>query len=153
MGVVSHLKEEKHCKVVLILNDQRLEGENAEAFNKYLEKTVDVFLEFDPTSTECVAIALHANSKMHDELWQDCLKLGISNIRVIRKIERIAKLVLPIIEDLDDRVLQSAIKSLTLFGWSIYSDESPDIAFIRRSTRGLFGGRAEGRELSDEERL
>src|SRR5262249_35985377 len=45
LGLASHLKEECKCKVVLILNDERLEQDKV-VFERYLEKVVDISTVF-----------------------------------------------------------------------------------------------------------
>lgn len=62
LGLASMLKEERQCKVVLLLNDEQLTEENKTDFNRLLEKVVDVSLVFDPTPQEAVDIAFHDKS-------------------------------------------------------------------------------------------
>lgn len=54
LGLVSLLKEQKKCKIVLLLNDGE-EGLND--YKKYREKVIDFELAFDPTAEECAKIA------------------------------------------------------------------------------------------------
>lgn len=48
LGLVSFLKEQRNCKVILIWNDDAEDKERAE-FEKYHEKVVDRSLNFEPT--------------------------------------------------------------------------------------------------------
>ena len=41
LGLVSFMKEERSCKVALLLNSSELQGIDNDAFDKYLEKVVD----------------------------------------------------------------------------------------------------------------
>ncbi|MGB9141092.1 MAG: P-loop NTPase fold protein [Aestuariivirga sp.] len=58
LGLISFLKEERGCKVVLLLNDESLETPERKKFDTYLEKVIDISLTFAPSSKECVSIAL-----------------------------------------------------------------------------------------------
>jgi hypothetical protein len=87
LGLINNLKEIKKCKICLILNDEALEEDGAE-FRKYLEKVVDTTLKFTPSAEDCARIALAEKSEIGNLLAEYCVKLGISNIRVIKKIER-----------------------------------------------------------------
>lgn len=58
LGLASLLKEERHCKVVLLLNDQ--EHDDKGDFDRQLEKVADVTLNFQPTPAEAAAIGLTA---------------------------------------------------------------------------------------------
>jgi len=60
LGLVSQLREDRDCKVVILLNEERLEGEDRAAFEGYLEKVVDINLRFAPTAMDCADIALKA---------------------------------------------------------------------------------------------
>jgi hypothetical protein len=65
LGLITQLKEQKHCKVCLILNDEAL-NESQNEFRTYFEKVVDIQLAFAPSPQEATGIALdpkQANSK------------------------------------------------------------------------------------------
>ena len=87
---------EEGCKLVLIMNDEKLEEENTN-FRLYFEKVIDVYLKFSPTAEESVRIALPSDSKIDKLLAACCMALGISNIRLIKKIERLVRLIEPIL--------------------------------------------------------
>ena len=56
LGLVTQLKEQKHCKVCLILNDEAL-NESQSEFQTYFEKVVDMQLAFAPSPKEATGIA------------------------------------------------------------------------------------------------
>lgn len=58
LGLASILCEQRKCKVVLLLNKERVEKEQQEEIDRQLEKVVDTFLVFEPTSSEAAAIAI-----------------------------------------------------------------------------------------------
>jgi hypothetical protein len=140
LGLVSSLKEQKRCKVVLILNDEALEQERDKGdFKTYLEKVVDTFLKFEPSAQECANIALTTGTETDTLLAECCVTLGISNIRVIRKIERAVRRVEPILRNFDSQVLRQAVQSLALFGWSVYEPiRAPSIEYLNSRVSRVF---------------
>ena len=131
LGLVSLLREHRRCKVVLILNDERLEEEKAE-LAKYQEKVIDTSFLYAPTPEECANIALKDNKDFAPRLTERCVRLQISNIRVIKKIENAIRKIQPVLEKFDPKILQSAIASITLFGWAQYSEHEDGPAEQKR---------------------
>jgi hypothetical protein len=117
-GLISQLKEQKRCKIVLILNDDELKDE-AEDFESYFDKTIDASLIFDPTAEEATKIALKDAPPGHELIARDCLALGISNIRIIKRIERLVGAVRPLLTKYDDQIFAQAARTLTLLAWAI----------------------------------
>ena len=140
LGLISALKEEKRCKIVVILNDEALENEKDKPeFDKYLEKVVDIFLRFRPTAEECARIALSADDPITVALKESCVSLGISNIRVIRKLERAARQIEPLIKDYDPQVLNNTVRSLALLGWTVYEPlVAPSLDYLERRAEDMF---------------
>ena len=85
LGLMTQLKEQKKCKVVLILNDESLSEGSSIDYVKLREKVIDTELRFAPTAEDCVAIAL-GSGKIAGLLGNNIVKLGINNIRIIKKI-------------------------------------------------------------------
>jgi len=134
MGLISNLKEHKGCKICLILNDEVIE-EDKDEFRTYFEKVVDISLQFAPSAAECARIALAANTKTEKLLAENCVALGISNIRLIKKIERSTRRIEPMLRKFDEQVLKQAVQSLTLFGWSLYEpSKAPSLDYLRKRT-------------------
>jgi len=133
MGLASMLKEQRHCKVVLLLNDERLAEDDKKELERQLEKVVDVSLVFDPSSQEATDIALSDGSELSAKLKEKFVKLGITNIRVIKKIERLAIQATTFLSDFRVEVFDQAIHAIVLGGWSILQpDIAPPIKFIER---------------------
>ncbi|MCB5175530.1 KAP family NTPase [Microvirga lenta] len=140
LGLTSFLKEERGCKVVLLLNDEALASPDRQKFEAYLEKVVDVSLTFAPTAQECVSVAL-PDADTDSQLIRDrCSSLGIRNIRVIKKIERLVRTIKPLLQE-DAEVFDRATSSLALIGWSYYQpDEAPTLDYlIHKRPKSLFG--------------
>ena len=89
LGFDSYLKEERACKIVILLNDEALQGADEKQFSSYLEKVVDINLRFSPTPSESAAIALgDKGNEATEEVRKRVIKLGIDNVRVILEIYR-----------------------------------------------------------------
>lgn len=131
LGLASMLKEQRGCKLALILNAEALEDDERE-FRKYYEKVVDASLNFSPSPAECASIAFRTDTSATKLLPDACVKLGISNIRLMKRIERSVRDVEKILTGFDPQVLAQAVQSLALLGWSLYEPNSaPPIDFLK----------------------
>lgn len=131
LGLVSLLKEQKKCKVVLLFND----GEGGlEDYRKYSEKVIDIELTFAPDPKECAEIAYSEKTPNFSRLRELTTNLGIRNIRILKKIERLAILALPLVEEFEPEISDQVLRSLVLYSWSYFSsnsnDEIPPLEFI-----------------------
>jgi hypothetical protein len=152
LGLASMLKEERECKVVLLLNDEQLTGENKADFNRLLEKVVDVSLVFDPTPQEAAEIAFSDGSTTSKFLRPKVLHLGITNIRIIKKIERLANRIFEILSDFRVEILEQAMSTVTLGAWSsLDPDVAPPISYVKLYNRDIEAMRAQ-REIPEEDR-
>lgn len=140
LGLVSLLKEQKQCKIVLLLNDGE---EGLDDYVKYREKVVDIELKFAPTPEECSGIAFDKTGYEYDLLRELTQKLCIRNIRVLKKIERLVSLSLPLTRNYENEIKHQVVHSLTLFSWCYYcssSDEDvPSLEFVTKLGYSLFG--------------
>lgn len=137
LGLVSFLKEAKGCKIILILNDEQL-NDSVKPFKTYFEKVIDVHLKFEPSAEESVRIALPSTGESSKMLGRSCVTLNISNIRVIKKIERLVRIVEPMIAQYHPKLLQQAVQSLALFGWCVYEPNlAPSIDYVTTFNRYL----------------
>lgn len=131
LGFISYLKEERKCKVVLLLNDMQLD--DRKSFDAYLEKLVDVYLKFDPSAEEIADIAVTDTDATALLVRNSAIKLGINNVRVIRKILWLVRQVVPMLEKYHPIVTQRAITTITLFGWSYLAPETaPPIDYLTK---------------------
>lgn len=132
LGLISFLKDQRKCKVVLLLNDEELsEGASAD-FKNQLEKVIDVEMRFEPTAEEAATIGVDTTTSFHEKLAQACMALGIVNIRVIRKIQRLLKRLQELLAKHDARVFEAALPSVVLFGWAVYQPKlAPSLDYIK----------------------
>jgi hypothetical protein len=131
LGFVSYLKEERKCKVVLLLNDVQLD--DRKTFDSYLEKVVDIYLKFEPTPTEIADIAIKGKDQASLVVRESAIALGINNVRVIRKIVWLVHQAVPLLDKYAPIATLRAIKSITLLGWSFLSPETaPPLDYLKR---------------------
>lgn len=129
LGFVSFLREQRRCKVVLLLNKEGL-GDAAKTFDTYLEKVVDHAVTFEPTARESADIALQEFPDIAD-LVECVTKLGITNIRVIRRIKSNFDRIQPELRDLHKGVRERVVRSIALLGWCVFEPKlGPDLKLI-----------------------
>ncbi|WNG18304.1 hypothetical protein [Cystobacter fuscus] len=138
LGLVSFLKEQRKCKVILLLNDKEFDGVGEEEFRSYFEKVVDIAVKFTPTPEDAVRIALPGTDKASQLIGEHCKALQISNIRIIKKIERFVRIAEPLVAMFDERVFRQAVQSLALLGWSKYQPgTAPSIDYLKYRNRSV----------------
>ena len=129
LGLVSQLKEQKGCKIVLLLNDKE---DGLEEYQKYREKVIDIELAFAPTARECSQIAFDPNCDTTRVLPELTEKLNIRNIRVLKKIERLVTLAQPLLRGYEPEISHQVAHSIVLFSWCYYcnSEGAPHLDFV-----------------------
>lgn len=131
LGYISQLRDDRSSKVVLLLNDEELEDQPE--FTSYLEKVVDVYLRFEPTCEEVAHIAIPETDKVSVLVRDDAIALGITNVRVIRKIHALVKDLVPFIDKYAEIVTVNAAAVITLLGWSHFQPKkAPPLDYLKR---------------------
>lgn len=141
LGLASMLREQRQCKVVLLLNKEQTKEEEGKELQRQLEKVVDTFLVFEPTSAEAAAIAIAGTDAVAEKLRDRLVALGVTNMRVMKKIERWARLVETELAGVETEVVEQAVMTVVLAGWCfLQSDLAPSLDFVRKfnSMSGLF---------------
>lgn len=148
-GLMSYLREQKGCKVVLLLNETKLDPDTdaAKQFNEYFEKVIDAKVVFAPTPTEAASIAFPGKDELSKLIAIYSEKLGIKNIRVLKKIERLVSIVNPVVEDLGPSITRQAVQSLVIFGWAKFDSgaEPPPLKYLKRSSLARYMERSDGK--------
>ena len=150
LGLISDLRDQKGCKVVIILNDDALEGTDKAEFELYNEKVIDRSLEFAPMATDSVRVAVLGDDPALQYLRTALIALGIANIRIIKKIERLVLHVAPLLREFDATLLRQAVQSLTLLGWCVYSKEAPTLEYLREHRAKHVFGLGDGDAVSEQ---
>ncbi|WP_287848951.1 hypothetical protein [Aeromonas sp.] len=140
LGLVSLLKEQKKCKIVLLLND----GETGlEDYEKYREKVIDIELAFTPVPAECASIAFSEKTPNYSRLKDLTTSLDIRNIRILKRIERLVTLSLPLTEGFEPEISDQVMHSLVLYTWCYFlsksNEEIPSLEFITNKGYTLLG--------------
>ncbi len=115
----------------MILNDESLSEGSSVDYIRLREKVVDTELRFAPSAEDCADISL-SSGPVGTLLRTNIVKLKINNIRIIKKIEKLSTLLLPVIKKYDSQILAQALRTLTLLTWCYYgqSSEVPDYNFV-----------------------
>ena len=152
LGLVSMLKEQRQCKVILLLNDERLKPDDKDELQQQLEKVVDVSLVFEPSTEEAVAIAFADETPVNIKLAPKIVKLGITNIRVIKKIERLADRLELLLSTFRAEVLDHGIHAVALGGWlTLQPDSAPQMGFVKSYNSNLSSMRGKKDDVSEKE--
>jgi hypothetical protein len=85
LGLISQLKEEKSCKIILIYNDRELGEETEMQINEYREKVVDLELTYRPTIDENLSIIWPESCP--DYVTDIFQTLELNNIRVMQRVK------------------------------------------------------------------
>lgn len=138
MGLVSYFKEQKGCKVVLLLNEEA--GEKTfEDYKKYKEKVVDRQLHFEPTAKQCFdTMSAGYDFEFKEYVHDCCVGLKIKNKRVIKKIIEHVNDFLACVEGYDDELKKQVIHSTIVLSWCYYchgadKEAIPEFGFVARS--------------------
>jgi hypothetical protein len=140
LGLISFLKEQRNCKVVLLLNDEALDGDDRDAFDKHLEKVVDASLRFAPTPREAAEIAVTGDDSVCIAIRAACITLEISNIRVIRRIEGLVRSAQEQLTKYEPAIATQAIQSVIILAWCVFApNDSPSLDYILSRRLGRYG--------------
>jgi len=151
LGLASSLKEQRNCKVVLLLNDEEMDENEKAEFERQLEKVVDIPLVFDPNPEEAAAIAIAGDAELSKLLRQRTVQLGIVNIRVIKKIERMALRLHAILKEFPGQVLEQAVSAVVLGGWAMLQPgDAPPFAALKSYNRLIAQIKATGEDEPEQ---
>lgn len=138
LGLVSYLKEHRDCKIALIFNHGELDGQDD--YDLYKEKVVDREVRLDPTPEEAIEVAVPRSDELATDLKTHATKLGLRNIRVLRKIDKLAMATAALLNGLHPTIRKQAVASLVLMGWCHYCPgKGPTLAFLKELTNRFAG--------------
>jgi len=83
-GLVSLLKEQNDCRVVIICNETELSEHDTKTLNKYREKIVDRQLTYEPLFEENFRIGFRDANQSIREVFE---AVGLNNIRVFQQVK------------------------------------------------------------------
>lgn len=139
LGLISYLKENRNCKIVLLLNDGE---EGMEEYIKYREKVVDIELTYSPSVSDNVNIAFDSDSSTFNIAKEYTINLGSSNIRTLFKTKRYLNLLSPLLNDLEVEVQREIISSVALYCLCFYragNESIPPLDYVVDIGHKLYG--------------
>lgn len=137
LGLVSFLKEQKKCKVIILLNE---DSHDLKEYQLYKEKVIDKQLHYEPSAEHCFNIAISQGSiQQYQHIKDVCLRLDIRNIRVLKKIYSHIEAALRDMNSYDTKIQNQIVQTIIILCWSYYchgADEKniPDLKFIKKMT-------------------
>lgn len=160
LGFIDDFTQNYGCRILLILNTDQLADKTV--WEKLREKVIDEELRLETTSAEAFEIAIALSpSSFAAHLKTSSEACDLTNIRIIRKVIRVANKILGARTDLTDAVLQRVIPSIVLLAGIHYKgiENGPSVSFVLDSETSL--GRQiirhererRGQDESEEDRL
>lgn len=133
LGLISFLKEDRNCKVALIFSDANFGKDDKKAYSHFREKVVDVELKFSPTPAEAADRVFTRPDAIDTQLKEFTSALQISNIRILRRIQKVANDAVILLEGFDKKIIHDALHALALFGWCFYSHDEgvPQYEYVK----------------------
>ena len=156
MGFVDEYVNDYEVRFVLILNSDKLDAQSAKDCETLREKTISHELVLATTPEEAFDLGLGVEtSNYRDRMRQASVRSGISNIRIIRRIIKVAK-DLSQGRTLEPAVIERAIPSIVLFTAIHYRglDDGPTAEFalnIGMSTRRPLLGMGQDEKTEQDE--
>ncbi|MEV9593304.1 P-loop NTPase fold protein [Aliarcobacter butzleri] len=155
LGLISELKEQKKCKVVMILNEKELgkltdieKKPYSEIFSLYKEKIIDYDFVFEPTLEENIKIATEKSGLRfkQETILKNLQNSNIKNIRVLEQIFRKLKKFEFIIDNsYNDNVIDEFLNTtLAILGFILKDGKKVDDYLKEKSKHNVI-------EMSDEE--
>lgn len=86
-GLVSVLKEQKNCKIVLIINDDELDTNSRKIYDEHREKIIDIETTVLRDRISIAEIVFEKEDECYIEIVKCVEKLKIENIRTLLKIK------------------------------------------------------------------
>ncbi len=140
LGLISYLCEQRNCKVALILNDEKLGDGGRKEFDSQLEKVVGASLVYEPGAEEAATIGFPAQDDLNKAMAERSDTLGITNIRVMKRVASFAGELKTLLQPYDPQVFTTALGSVVLFCWANdQPEDAPSIDFLKSKTMGTFG--------------
>ena len=147
LGLISLLTESKNCRVLMLLHATDLSAE----YFSYHEKVFDYEIQFKPTPEDAAEIVFGVPAGNQAFLKDNCVKLEIRNIRLLKKIKYYADLMAEPLAKANKTIVNQTYHTLPLAIVAIYggSDAKVDIEYILEGDE--ISSHLPGSELSPEE--
>ncbi|RYD47028.1 MAG: NTPase KAP, partial [Verrucomicrobiaceae bacterium] len=133
LGFIDEYSNQHGSRFILVLNDDQLssEGDQEKLWATFREKVIDQEIRLSTTAYEAFSIAIGiAQSKYAEALKKASIACGLTNIRIVVKIIRVANQILAG-RDLEEAIQARVVPSIVLFSAIHYRglDDGPDFKF------------------------
>lgn len=86
VGLISMLKEQKNCKIFIILNEEKIEENNLLKYSNYKEKIIDYEFKFSPIIDSLYDVVKKDLLYFKDYPLEYFKSKGINNIRIMKRV-------------------------------------------------------------------
>lgn len=116
-GLISELKEERGCSIVLLLNDDALRDDVEQGYGDFRDKVVDMEVKLAPLSAECCDLMIPNEHPYRQHLKTYVERLRITNMRIIRRCADLLSDLEPLLSGREEAVIEETVKSIVFFCW------------------------------------
>lgn len=137
LGLITELSEERGCKVALIFNAEKLGAKDA--YRAYREKAIDFEVLYAPTVQEAFDIVFDAAFPERDLALRHVVDLGITNVRILRKLQQLIMRITSAIGPMHSNVVEASIATTVLMCWCAYAPDmsKPKVEEIENWNKSL----------------
>lgn len=138
LGFIDECVQTYKCRVLLILNDDKLKDK--EIWEQFREKVIDQELRLETSAAEAFEIAKGLTSTdWPDELESATVACGITNIRILGKIIRVANHLLTHNGELSPQVVTKVVPPIVLLSAIHYKSlpEGPTFEYVMNHNAAL----------------
>lgn len=138
LGFIDECVQTYKCRVLLILNDDKLKDK--EIWEQFREKVIDQELRLETSAAEAFEIAKGITSTdWTDELESATVACGITNIRILGKIIRVANHLLAHNGELSPQVVTKVVSPIVLLSAIHYKSlrEGPTFEYVMNHNAAL----------------
>lgn len=148
LGLITELSEERGCKVALIFNAEQLSAKDA--YRAYREKAIDFEVLYAPTVQEAFELVFDAAFPNRDLLLRHVVDLGITNVRILRKLQQLITRIVAAMGGMHSNVIEASIATTVLLCWCAYAPDvsKPKIEDIENWNKALISFKKEAEEDS-----
>jgi len=131
LGFIDEYSKQFETRFILILNDDQLGVAHKQSWQTLHEKVIDQGLKLTTAPDEAFGIAISLSpSSFQGALKQAALTCGLTNIRIIRQVIKVANRILGT-QPMDEAIVARVIPSIVLFSAIHYRglNDGPDVQF------------------------
>ncbi len=158
LGFIDEYSKQHKSRFVLVLNDDQLSSnvDQEKLWATFREKVIDQEIKLSTSAEEAFSIAIGlAPSKYAEAIKRASIACGLSNIRIVVKVIKVANQILAG-RDLDEAIQARVVPSIVLFSAIYYRglDDGPDFNFALNAGNPdwLAFGRDKNKEPTSEEK-